>query len=229
MVDLYSIPGFNEPFNSISHLLGSVVFFILSFPLIKSCRGDISKLISVSVFSFAGVFTLLMSGVYHLLAPGMGKIVLQRLDHSAIFILIVATMTPVHQILFKGIMRWGWIMMIWLIAVTSLTMKSIFFTSFPEWLGLTIYISLGWLGAVSGVILWYKRDIQFIKLLLAGGISYTAGAVLEFLQTPVLIRGVLGPHELFHIAVLIGLFSHWKFIYNITSSKIVIEDKPHNC
>ena len=41
------------------------------------------------------------------------------------------------------------------------------------------------------------------------------GAFLEFLQEPILIRGVLGPHELFHVTVLIGLSLHWKFIYNI--------------
>ena len=218
MLETYSIPGFSEPFNSISHLLAAVVFFIMSVPLLKSGRGNILKLITLSVFSFAGVFMLSMSGVYHLLSPGgMGSIVMQRLDHSAIFVLIVATMTPIHQILFKGFMRWGWIIIIWSIAITSLTLKTIFFTSFPEWIGLVLFLSLGWLGAVSGAILWFKKDLAFIGFLVLGGLSYTAGAVLEFLQMPVVIPGIIRAHELFHVAVIIGLFSHWKFIYDIAN------------
>ena len=146
---------------------------------------------------------------------GPSRIVLQRLDHSAIIILIVGTMTPIHQILFRGIMRWGWLILIWLIAITFLILKNIFFSSFPEWLGLILFLSLGWGGVVTVGILWYQRDISFIKPLLYGGITYTAGAILEFFQQPVLIGGVIGPHELFHIAVLIGLSFHWYFIYNI--------------
>jgi channel protein (hemolysin III family) len=63
------------------------------------------KLASLGIFSFASVFMLSMSGVYHLLSPeGLPRLVLQRIDHSAILVLIVSTMTPVHQILFKGFM-----------------------------------------------------------------------------------------------------------------------------
>jgi channel protein (hemolysin III family) len=173
---------------------------------------------------------LSMSGVYHLLSPdGVGRIVFQRLDHSAIFILIVGTMTPIHKILFEGLMRWGWLLLVWLIAITTLTLKTIFFTSFPEWLGLVLFLCLGWLGIVSVGIVWYRRDMSFIKLLLFGGLAYTVGAILEFFQEPILIPGVLGPHELFHITVLVGLGLHWKFIYNITRmSRFPIKNQDKN-
>jgi channel protein (hemolysin III family) len=212
----YPIPGFNDPFSSLSHLLGAGVFLLLSIPLLKLGKEDFWKLISLSVFSLAGLFTLIMSGVYHLLSPeGVAKSVLMQLDHSAIFVLIVGTMTPIHQILFKGFMRWGWLILVWVIAITSLILKNIFFTTFPEWLGLTLFLSLGWLGAVTAGIIWYQRNFSFIKLLVFGGLAYTIGAILEFTRHPILIHGVLGPHELFHIAVLTGLGLHWKFIYNI--------------
>lgn len=216
MNETYSILGFSEPFSSLSHLLGAGAFLWLSFPLLRLGWGNFQKFMALGVFSLASVFMLAMSGVYHLLpSEGEAKEILQRLDHSAIFILIVGTMTPVHQLLFKGFMRWGWLVLVWLIALITLTLKNIFFASFPEWLGLTLFLSLGWLGAVSGVILWYRKGSSFIKPLLMGGLAYTAGAVLEFVEQPLLIRGVLGPHELFHIAVLIGLSCHWKFIYRI--------------
>ncbi len=212
----YPIPGFSDPVSSISHLLAQGVLVVLSFFLLRLQQKDIGKSLSLGVFAFASIFMLSMSGVYHLLShDGMSRIVLQRLDHSAIIILIVGTMTPIHQILFRGFMRWGWLILIWSIAITFLVLKNIFFSSLPEWLGLTLFLSLGWGGAVTVGILWYQRDISFIKPLIYGGLTYTAGALLEFLQQPVLIQGVIGPHELFHVAVLIGLSFHWYFIYTI--------------
>ncbi len=217
------IPGFSDPFSSISHLLGAVIFACLSYFLIRLGRKDVGRLLSLVVFAFATVFMLSMSGVYHLLSPeGTARIVLQRLDHSAILVLIVGTMTPIHQILFRGFMRWGWLLLVWLIAIAIIVLKNVFFSSFPEWLGLTLFLALGWGGAVTGGVLWYRRDIQFVKALFLGGLAYTIGAVLEFLREPVLIKGIIGPHELFHIAVLIGLGYHWQFVYTIariTASK----------
>lgn len=211
-----SIPGFNDPVSSITHLLGAGIFFALSFPLMKLGTGRIWKTAALGVFCFSSVLLLSVSGIYHLLSPtGEARIIFKHLDHSAIFILIVGTMTPIHQILFKGFMRWGWLVIIWTIAVTTITLKNVFFTNFPDWLGLSLFLGLGWLGIVTGGIVWYKQDFTFVKLILYGGLAYTIGAILEFLHAPVIIPGVVGAHELFHIAVLFGLGMHWKFIYTI--------------
>lgn len=212
----YPIPGFSDPFSSISHLLGAIVFLALSIPLIRSGRHDASKIIALTIFSFASVFMLSMSGVYHLLSPeGKARDILQRLDHSAIFVMIVATMTPIHQILFRGFMRWGWLIMVWVIAIVSIVLKNVFFASFPDWLGMVLFLSLGWGGAITAGVLWYQRNLRSVSLLVWGGLAYTIGAILEFAKQPVILPGVLGPHEMFHVAVLIGLSLHWKYIYGI--------------
>jgi channel protein (hemolysin III family) len=214
-----SITGFNDPVSSITHLLGAAIFFALSFSLLRLARGSFWKTAALGVFCFASVVLLLISGIYHLLSSkGEARIIFKHLDHSAIFVLIVATMTPIHQILFKGFMRWGWLVFIWVIAITTSTLKNVFFSNFPEWLGLSLFLGLGWLGVVTGGIVWYKKDFAFVKLLLYGGLAYTIGALLEFSLKPVIIPGVVGSHELFHIAVLIGLSMHWKFIYTIAKS-----------
>jgi hypothetical protein len=51
-------------------------------------------------------------------------------------------------------------------------------------------------------------------------VAYTAGGVLEFLNWPVLIRGVLGPHELFHVGVLVGVSFHWRFVATFASGEV---------
>ena len=91
------------------------------------------------VFAFSCVLLLSISGVYHLLSPGgSGRYVLHRLDHAAIFILIAGSFTPVHAILFRGPWRWGMLAGVWTMAITGLTLKTVYFTSIPEWFGLLL-------------------------------------------------------------------------------------------
>jgi channel protein (hemolysin III family) len=161
-----------------------------------------------------------MSGVFHLLSPGtLAKEVLQRLDHAAIFVLIAATYTPIHVIAFRGLMRWGILSIVWSVTITGITLKSIFFKDIAEWVSLLLYLSLGWFGVFSTVQLYKRFGLEYIKPLLYGALAYTIGATLEFLRIPVLIPEVIGPHELFHIFVLIGISMHWIFIQRLLRFK----------
>jgi len=55
--------------------------------------------------------------------------------------------------------------------------------------------------------------------LIWGGLAYTAGAVTEFFRWPELLPGIVGPHEIFHLAVLAGIAWHWAFILGIASGE----------
>ena len=211
-----SIPGFSEPFSSISHLLGAFVFFVYGIKLMLMARGHLSWIVAVGIFVFSGVFLLSMSGVFHLLEmEGAGRVVLQRLDHAGIFALIAGTFTPVHAILFTGFWRWGFLTVIWSLAIAGIAVKSIFFNELAEWVGLIGYLGLGWLGILSAYMMHRLHGLAILKPLLFGALAYTVGATLEFLRLPVLIIGVIGPHDLFHVAVLAGLGWHWVFIRNL--------------
>jgi channel protein (hemolysin III family) len=167
----------------------------------------------LGIYAFSCVLLLSLSGVYHLLTPGgEGRAVLQRLDHGAIFVLIAGTFTPVHGILFRGRTRSVPLVLIWSAAATGIVLKSVFFGDFPEWLGLSLYLGLGWVGVASGIVLWCRFGPAFVRSLVWGAVAYTGGAMLEFLRWPVLFAGVVGPHELFHAAVLTGVGFHWRFV-----------------
>ncbi len=211
-----SIPGFSDPFSSMSHLIGAFVFLIYGIKLIHLVRGHAGWVVAVSIFVFSVVFLLSMSGVFHLLDhDSLGRAVLQRLDHAGIFGLIAGTFTPVHGILFKGFWRWGILFLIWTLAITGITLKSIFFNDMAEWLGLLFYLGLGWVGILSAYLTHQLHGFTIIKPLIYGALAYTAGASLEFLRLPIVIPGVIGPHELFHIAVLLGIGWHWQFVKNL--------------
>jgi channel protein (hemolysin III family) len=213
-----SIPGFSDPFSSLTHLAGATVFATLTVVLLHRGRGDWGRILSLSVFAFSCVLLLSLSGAYHLLAPETaGREVLKRLDHAAIFGLIAGSFTPVHAILFRGAWRWGMLAGIWGAAIAGLTLKTVNFAATPEWAGLLMFLGLGWMGAISVVALARRYGLGFVLPLIWGGLAYTAGAVAEFLRWPQLLPGIVGPHEIFHVAVLAGIAWHWAFILGIAS------------
>lgn len=215
-VTTISIPGFTDPFNSLSHLIGAFIFFIYGIKLIQLSRGHRGWVAAICVFVFSVVFLLSMSGVFHLLEnESLARAVLRRLDHAAIFGLIAGTFTPVHVILFKGFSRWGILVLIWGLAITGMTIKTIYFYDLPEGLGLFFYLGLGWIGIVSAYLTHKLHNLTVIKPLIYGALAYTIGATLEFLKMPIIIPGVIGPHELFHIAVLLGITYHWRFVTSL--------------
>jgi channel protein (hemolysin III family) len=218
---LLSIPGFNDPISSLTHLVGALVFAWLSVSLVRRGRGNLGRVVSLIVFAFSCVLLLSISGVYHLLSPGgAGRDVLQRLDHAAIFVLIAGSFTPVHAILFRGPWRWAMLTGVWAVALTGLTLKTVYFTSMPEWFGLALYLGFGWLGVVSWVGLARRFSYRFVRPVLWGALAYTFGALTDFMRWPVPVPEIVGPHELFHLAVLAGISFHWTFIRSFASGEI---------
>ena len=225
MVDIISIPGFNDPFSSISHLLGAGFFAILSALMMRRGRGNLGRMISLALFCFAAVFLLTISGVYHLLGSNSNvRAVMRQLDHAAIYVLIASSFTPIHTILFRDWGRTGMLVLIWTFAIAAITIKSIYFDQISPSLNLALYLSMGWLGLFSGISLWRRYGFQFMQSMLWGGVAYSVGAVLGSSTWPVLIHGVIQGHEIFHVAVLIGLGFQWAFIYQIADGHIQVAD-----
>jgi channel protein (hemolysin III family) len=105
--DLLAIPGFAEPFSSLSHLVAGALFGVQAVPLMR--RGvrsadaarrwrQTGRVLSLAIFAASAVLLLAMSGAFHLLGRGgAARHVFQRLDHAAIFILIAGTFTPIPR------------------------------------------------------------------------------------------------------------------------------------
>jgi channel protein (hemolysin III family) len=215
-IDVLPIPGFREPVNCFTHLFAVPVFAILGYILVQRGRGSWGRIISLAVMAVSTVFLLSMSAVYHLLAPGTGRYVMQHLDMAGVFALIAGTVTPVHAILFQGFNRWAPLLLIWSVAIAGITLRTIFSEGLAH-LGTPIFLLMGWGGLISCVLLWRRYGFSFVKTLLWGGIAYTLGVVVLGLNWPVLIPGAVGPHELWHVAVLVGLAFHWRFVFQFAS------------
>jgi channel protein (hemolysin III family) len=216
---IYNLPGFYEPFSVLSHLGAAVLFVVLGNRLLKRGRGDALLRGALGVYAGSCIFLFTMSGIYHMLtAESPARSLMARVDHSAIFVLIAGTYTPVHALLFRGWGRWLPLLLIWAAAIAGITLKWLYFSDWPRWLGVGLYLLLGWLGVISGVAIASRYGFKFVLPLLWGGIAYSVGAILEFVDWPVVIPGVVHPHELFHLAVVIGALFHWLFIWRIADS-----------
>jgi len=215
MTDIIPIPGFSEPFSSGSHLLAAVLALVGLFYLFKKGRGNTARLSALMLFSVSLIILFSMSGVYHLLDPAYApRQVLQRLDHAAIWLLIAGTFTPIHTILFRGAWRWAILSFVWTIAISGMVIEAVFFDDIPMWLSLSFYLGLGWVGFLSSWQFQQQYGDRSNRYLWMGGCFYSIGAVLDSISWPVLVPGILGPHEIFHVFIILAAGSHWWFIHH---------------
>jgi channel protein (hemolysin III family) len=215
---IYTLRGFYEPFSVASHLAGAMVFLVLGGWLLRRGRGDALRLAVLGVYAASCVLLFAASGVYHMIPVGdTARAVMARIDHGAIFILIAGTYTPVHGILFRGWSRWLPIALIWVAAIAGIALKNAYFDVMSGLPGVILYLILGWLGTLTGVALSLRYGFAFVKPVLWGGIAYSVGALFEVAHWPIVIPGVIHPHEMFHVAVLIGAFFHWSFVWKIAA------------
>ncbi len=204
--------GFCEPISSWLHVGGAIVAGLSSRSLRRTASTPGADL-ALRVFAASVVLSLAVSGTYHAFdLHSAARAVFQRLDHAFIWILIAATFTPVHVILFRGPWRWGILTGIWACAAVGVVLKTVFFAQVGNELGLALYLVLGWMGAISAAKIWRQEGRRATHLLLAGGVLYSAGGVASIIGSPVLVPGYVGHHELFHLAVLGGLYAHWRFM-----------------
>ena len=205
-----------EPFSAISHALGAVFAIVALILLIQESVNPIKPwhIVSFSIFG-SGMFLLYTaSTLYHWLPVSANlENKLRNLDHAMIHVLIASTYTPVCLIPLRGI--WGWSMfgIIWGLAIFGILLK-VFWKSLPNWFSITFYIFMGWLSLIAIYPMIMTLQIGAMVWIFIGGFFYTIGAVIHGLNKPNPIPKIFGAHEIFHVFVILGSFSHFMCMYN---------------
>jgi channel protein (hemolysin III family) len=205
--------GVCQPFASLSHLAAAAVALVAAGRLLRRASGCPLRVTSIAVYAATVTLSLAISGAYHWMAREWpARLVLQRLDHCAIWLLIAGTFTAIHGVMFRGVWRWGVLIFIWSYAAVGILLQAFAFEHVKGVTGLVLYLALGWVGVLS--IFKVGRQIGFreARLILLAGLVYSAGALLDAAGRPVLFERWFGPHELFHVAVITGMALHWAFI-----------------
>ena len=201
--------------NGFTHFIG-IIFAVIATILLLDISLNPYKpyhLISFSVFGFGMIMLYTTSTLYHWLKlSDAGIMKLRRADHIMIFIYIAATYTPVCIVALKGTLGWSLLIAVWFVALVGVIIK-IFWMNAPRWLSTFIYILMGWLAVIVIYPLVNAIQIGALIWLSIGGLFYTIGAVIYALKKPDPYPGILGFHEIFHLFVLLGTFSHFWMIY----------------
>jgi hemolysin III len=213
------VKNFREPMNGLTHFIGIILSIIGTFLLISLSINPYKPyhVISFSIFGFGMILLYSISTLYHWLKlsdNGIRK--LRKADHIMIFIYIAATYTPVCMIALRNSLGWILLAAVWLVALVGIMIK-IFYMNAPRWLSTFIYILMGWLAVIVIYPLFSALPTGAVMWLITGGLFYTIGAVIYGLKKPDPFPGILGFHEIFHLFVLLGSFSHFWMMYEYIS------------
>jgi hemolysin III len=193
-----------EKFNSISHLIGATLAFVGLAVLVVSAslKGDPWRIVSFTVYGTTLFVLYLFSTLYHSLS-GNAKALFQKVDHTAIYLLIAGTYTPFTLVTMRG--AWGWTIfgIVWGLAVAGI-IQELALTTRHRILSVVIYLVMGWVVVVAIRPLVNVLPAWGMAWLVAGGLFYTIGVVFYVLD-----KKVRYGHGIFHVFVLAGSISHY--------------------
>jgi len=197
-----------EQINSVSHAAGVLLGALgLAAMLLKAFQANsIIMAVCSVVFGLSLIFLYSSSTWYHGTRNLRLKVELNKLDHSAIYVLIAGTYTPFALITLNG--HWGWLLfgIIWGLAIAGLLSK-VFFMKHVYKLSAYLYLAMGWMIVFYIKPLSANISAEGLFWIFAGGISYSLGVVFY------LWRKQLFAHSIFHLFVLGGSICHFWAIY----------------
>jgi hemolysin III len=126
---------------------------------------------------------------------------MRRLDHSMIFILIAGTYTPFALLVLDGALATVILVVVWAGALGGVLLKLVWIDA-PKPLVAVLYVMLGWVAVAAFPDLVEGLGVTSTALVVAGGLLYTAGAIVYALGRPDPVPAVFGYHEVFHALVI---------------------------
>ena len=192
-----------ECMNMVTHIAGGglAVLALVACVLKAALFGSAWGVVCGSIYGGTMVGVYAMSSIYHGLRAGVGKKVMQIIDHCAIYFLIAGTYTPIVLCALRPVypsIGWGLFAWQWGLVAVATTLTAIDLRKYRVF-SMICYIGMGW-----SVILFLPQVLQVLGaagfgFLLAGGIAYTIGAVLFGLG-----KKLRWMHAVFHIFVVLG-------------------------
>ena len=207
-----------EPVNGLTHAAGGVLAFVGLFVLVASAAsaGRMDQIVAFGIFGISLVALYIASSLYHLLPLSPAGVArLRKLDHVAIFVLIAGTYTPFCLLALDGGWRWGVLAIAWGLALCGASLKLLWIEA-PRWLSVLLYLGMGWVAVAAVPALLRTLPAGGMAWVLAGGLTYSAGALVYGLKRPNPIPGAFGFHELWHLFVVAGSACHfWAVLHYV--------------
>ena len=192
-----------EIMNTVTHIVGGAmgVAALTMCVMLAAQNRNIYGVIGSSIYGFCMIALYSVSSVYHGLQPGMGKKVMQVIDHCTIYFLICGTYTVIALSAIRPIYpKLGWLLLgfEWIMAIIATVLTAIDLKQYRVF-SMICYIGMGWAILPFAKVVMQVLTKPGFYLLLAGGIAYTIGAVLYGIGSK-----KKWMHSVFHIFVDIG-------------------------
>jgi len=197
-----------ERLNIASHALGLVLSLCALIVLVwnASAIGNAWDVVIFGIFGLSLVLLYATSTLYHSATEPERRRKLRILDHAMIYVLIAGTYTPLALVTLNGSVGWLLFGTAWSMALTGITLK-IFFTGRYQLMSTLMYLFMGWILVFAINPLFRNLSLEGLYWLLAGGLSYTVGAILYA------IKSIRFNHAIFHVFVLAGSICHFVTVY----------------
>jgi hemolysin III len=191
-----------------SHVLAFTTVAVLGIIMLVVAQASASERLWLAIY-VAGTLTMFgVSALYHRLRwNDRGRLIMRRLDHSAIFLAIAGAYTPVMAVALHGWQNVVVLCAAWGGTVVGMTLEWLPI-HVPRPLFTAVYVIVGWSAAVAFPQLLRSLGGAGFGLVLGGGVLYTIGAVVYALKRPDPWPRVFGFHEIFHLFTVAGAGCH---------------------
>jgi hemolysin III len=135
-------------------------------------------------------------------------LMLRRFDHANIFLIIAGTYTPIAVALLPPRDAVRLLIICWAGALVGVLFR-LFWTGAPRWLYVPAYVALGWVAIFYMPQMLAGGGWAVVSLIVAGGLAYTAGALVYALKRPDPSPAWFGFHEIFHACTVAGFACHF--------------------
>jgi len=185
---VYALSLLPKPrFRGVSHFYALFVAVVAAVVLVVTAPSGLATF-AAAVYATTLVGMFGASALYH---RGNWSLTTARhllqLDHTAIFLLIAGTYTPIALLAMHGAAQVVTLSAVWLVAAAGIVF---------EWMPIPapLYEEIGWWGVI---------------LVAGGGLCYMIGAIIHAARKPDPWPEVFGYHEIFHVFVILAALMHY--------------------
>lgn len=194
-----------ERLNAFSHGVGLCVALVGLILIILKAK-TLLAVSSVSIYGGTLVLMFLASTLYHSLSHTKARHHLKLLDHSAIYLLIAGTYTPLLLVALDGWISIAGISFIWLMAIAGVSFKLLTHNRYPR-VAIATYLAMGWFSVVIAYPLYQALAAGGLYLLVGGGLLFTIGVLFYRAKHKEYT------HAIWHLFVIGGCTCHFLTVY----------------
>ena len=197
-----------ELLNILTHGIGLLMSLVALVVLVVYAvlEGTAWHVVSFAIYGSSLVVLYFASTIFHLSTNEKVRARLKVFDHASIFLLIAGTYTPFTLVTLRGPLGWSIFGVIWGLAIAGILLK-LFYTGRFNVLSTILYVLMGWMIIFAIYPLAEVFSFNGLLWLVAGGISYTIGAIIF------LFNNIPFNHTIFHVFVILGSLCHFVSVF----------------